>query len=173
MSCGAQQGDVIGLSMTRSLEVIVAMLAILKCGASYLPVDHNTPISTSIKNLDTANVKLVISNGECSELLDNKRTAIYLNDITLMDDLSQSDGIDLTSTCLSENALDDKCYVMFTSGSTGEPKGVVIPHRAVVRLVKNTNYIEIKSTDNIFQFAPLSFDASTFEIWGRYVQEQL
>ncbi|WP_457934726.1 amino acid adenylation domain-containing protein [Pseudoalteromonas sp. SCSIO 43210] len=166
LSCGAQQGDVIGLSMTRSLEVIVAMLAILKCGASYLPVDHNTPISTSIKNLDTANVKLVISNGECSELLDNKRTAIYLNDITLMDDLSQSDGIDLTSTCLSENALDDKCYVMFTSGSTGEPKGVVIPHRAVVRLVKNTNYIEIKSTDNIFQFAPLSFDASTFEIWG-------
>src|SRR6185503_1490020 len=57
-------------------------------------------------------------------------------------------------------------YVMFTSGSTGRPKGVMVEHRSVVRLVKNTNYADF-SPENVFlQFAPITFDASTFEIWG-------
>ena len=56
--------------------------------------------------------------------------------------------------------------MMFTSGSTGEPKGVLIEHRGIVRLVKNTNYIEINSTENFGHAANIAFDASTFEIWG-------
>ena len=56
--------------------------------------------------------------------------------------------------------------MIFTSGSTGQPKGVVVEHHSVVRLVRNTNYIEIAPEDRILQSAPLSFDASTFEIWG-------
>ena len=57
-------------------------------------------------------------------------------------------------------------YVCFTSGSTGRPKGVAVPHRGIVRLIKNTNYISISSSDVFLQLAPLSFDASTFEVWG-------
>ena len=57
-------------------------------------------------------------------------------------------------------------YVIYTSGSTGRPKGTCIEHRSVVRLVKNTNYIELGSDEVFLQFAPISFDASTLELWG-------
>src|SRR5205814_10586961 len=57
-------------------------------------------------------------------------------------------------------------YVMFTSGSTGQPKGVMVPHRAVNRLVLKTNYINLGPTDRIAQISNVSFDAATFEVWG-------
>jgi amino acid adenylation domain-containing protein len=57
-------------------------------------------------------------------------------------------------------------YVMYTSGSTGEPKGIAVVHEGIVRLVRNTNYIRIGEKDAVLQFAPAAFDASTFEIWG-------
>src|SRR5262249_37576249 len=61
---------------------------------------------------------------------------------------------------------DDLAYVMYTSGSTGRPKGTCIPHRAVNRLVCNTNYIQLGPADRIAQISNSSFDAATFEIWG-------
>ena len=60
----------------------------------------------------------------------------------------------------------DLAYIMYTSGSTGTPKGVAIPHRAVVRLVKETDYASFSPNETFLQLAPISFDASTFEIWG-------
>ncbi len=61
---------------------------------------------------------------------------------------------------------DALAYVMYTSGTTGEPKGVAVPHRGVVRLVRDTNYVSIRETDVVLQMSPLTFDASTFEVWG-------
>src|SRR6185503_14702187 len=72
----------------------------------------------------------------------------------------------------SEAEADNACtadsvaYVMYTSGSTGKPKGISVTHRSVIRLVKNTNYASFGPNEVFLQFAPLSFDASTFEIWG-------
>ena len=72
----------------------------------------------------------------------------------------------------SESALDESkradtpAYVMYTSGSTGRPKGVVVAHRSIVRLVRATNYADIGAGDTVLQYAPLAFDASTFEIWA-------
>src|SRR5205807_7603797 len=57
-------------------------------------------------------------------------------------------------------------YVMYTSGSTGRPKGVMIEHRGIVRLVRDTNYCHFGPDETFLQFAPPSFDASTFELWG-------
>jgi non-ribosomal peptide synthetase component F len=61
---------------------------------------------------------------------------------------------------------DDLAYVMYTSGSTGRPKGVMVPHRAVLRLAIGNDYATLDETEVLLQLAPLSFDASTFEIWG-------
>ena len=73
---------------------------------------------------------------------------------------SESRKFDLEATS------EDQAYVCFTSGSSGQPKGVIIPHRAIARLVKNTNYVSLSASDVFLQFAPVSFDASTFEIWA-------
>ena len=66
----------------------------------------------------------------------------------------------------SSVAIDDLAYVIFTSGSTGTPKGVAVPHRAIVRLVRNTNYVELSSHDRMAHLSNVCFDAATFEIWG-------
>lgn len=61
---------------------------------------------------------------------------------------------------------DHLAYVIYTSGSTGKPKGVAVPHRAVNRLVCNSNYVQLGASDKVAQVAHLAFDAATFEIWG-------
>jgi amino acid adenylation domain-containing protein len=88
------------------------------------------------------------------------------------------DGLSLTETeqfSLSDepgkpleniNRASDLAYAIFTSGSSGRPKGVLVEHRNVVRLVQNTNYVEFKRDDRILQTGALEFDASTFELWG-------
>ena len=61
---------------------------------------------------------------------------------------------------------DQLAYIIYTSGSTGTPKGVMVPHRAVNRLVRDTNYVQIEPSDRVAQVANLAFDAATFEVWG-------
>jgi len=66
----------------------------------------------------------------------------------------------------AQTTADSLAYVMYTSGSTGTPKGVEVPHRGVVRLVVNTNYARLDEKETFLLMAPLSFDASTFELWA-------
>jgi amino acid adenylation domain-containing protein len=159
---GVKHGDVVGLSMTRSVDVIVSMLAVLKAGAAYLPLERGSPLARRRKSLEDAGVTHVISDQDCPETASAGRKVVVANGANRP--FSSSSFGDSTSRNLS--LPDDKAYVMFTSGSTGEAKGVVVPHRAITRLVVDTNYIRISEDDKILQLSPLSFDASTFEIWG-------
>ncbi len=163
MEKGVKRGDVVAMLMGRTPDMVVAMIAIIKCGAAYYPVDKNNPVVRNRYCLDNAQVSLILTDSDCSDLLEEKREELNVTEKLKLDKRSSSS---LNTIKKIFHDKDDKVYVMFTSGSTGDPKGVVVPSRAVVRLVKATNYITIDPQDTIFQFAPLSFDASTFEIWG-------
>lgn len=158
-SIGVQRGDNVALAMARSFEMVIAMLAILKCGAAYLPLDDSNPITRNIICLESASVKIIVADLAGKDIYSNQYFIVSTDDLMLF----SSDLESFDSVKTSEN---DKAYLMYTSGSTGNPKGVVVPHRAVVRLVIDTNYIAINESDTILQFAPSSFDASTFEFWG-------
>ena len=153
-----RRGDVVAVKMARRPEQIVALLAILKCGAAYLPLDENDPPARAAHCLEEARVRVILAD-RLEDARPGDRLCITLAERVLFEDERES-------AAAVEVSGEDRCYVMFTSGSTGAPKGVAVPHRAVIRLVKRTNYIEIAAEDRILQFAPTSFDASTFEIWG-------
>jgi amino acid adenylation domain-containing protein len=161
VNVGVRPGTIVGLSMSRSIDTILAMLAVLKAGAAYLPLDESSPPLRRRKYLEDAAVTHVIADRDLPEFWRGRRRVVVMNGM----DRPLSDGsVQFTGT---RNSLpDDMAYVMFTSGSTGEAKGVVVPHRAVARLVIDTNYVQILPSAKILQLSPLSFDASTFEIWG-------
>ena len=156
---GIQEGDVVGLATSRSLEMMVSIVAILKCGAAYLPLDTNNPSERNRYYLEAANVHIVIADDNVVVPNAPSHAVIVTTDTTLFHTIRA----DAPHCCI---VPDSPAYIMFTSGSTGNPKGVVVPHRGIVRLVKETNYITIGKDDVFFQISPTSFDASTFEIWG-------
>ncbi|OHX36724.1 hypothetical protein BJL95_04270 [Methylomonas sp. LWB] len=157
---GVRPGDLVALYLERGCDCVVAMLAVLKTGAAYLPLDTAYPLERLAAMYRQADCKVILSE---SALEDN---AQVFGDANLL----ITDRLDLTGyPCLNPavgvpaNAL---AYVMFTSGSTGVPKGIGIQHLAIARLVLNSNYIDLKPTDRIAQVSNTAFDAATFEIWG-------
>ncbi len=151
----------VGLCVERSPDLIVALLGILKAGGAYVPLDPDYPI---------ARLQLMIEDADAHLLLTQRAMASKLPahgaEIICLDELSEQihdqPDTDLPAVANAENLA----YVIFTSGSTGRPKGVSVTHRNVVRLVKNTNYASFSAEEVFLQYAPISFDASTFEIWG-------
>ncbi len=159
---GAGPGAVVGLCLERSMEMITGLLAILKTGAAYLPLDPGNPKARNAIMLDDAQAGLVLTQKKPRESIPLRREQILCID--------ERDWPSVGGTMPSETGrgpkATDVAYIMYTSGSTGRPKGVAVPHRAIVRLVRSTDYVQINDRDVFLQLAPVSFDASTFEIWA-------
>ncbi len=149
-------GDIVAVVVPRSVEIVVSFLAILKCGAAYLPLDEANPPQRNVGFMQAATVNVIVAAEKLDAAYSQDRTVLLTSEFPAPESAVES----FDSRC------DDKAYVIYTSGSTGAPKGVVVPHRGVARLVLSTNYISIAQDDRILQLAPPSFDASTFEIWG-------
>jgi len=155
---GVHEGTIVGILVKRSLEMIIGIMAILKSGGTYLPVDPNYPIKRINYMLDDSGAEIILVTENLSELVKDREKLIYLDDKKLY----SGDSTNLVTI----NKPNDLAYIIYTSGSTGKPKGTMIEHRNVIRLFKNTNYIEIKSSDGVLQLANYVFDGSIFDIFA-------
>ncbi|MFN2136763.1 MAG: non-ribosomal peptide synthetase, partial [Candidatus Promineifilaceae bacterium] len=161
---GVKPGEIVGLACERSPELIIAMLAILKAGAAYLPLDKEHPHERLNRMLEEAQCRYIVTHKEL-HLPVSAATRLFNLDNAEVSGAIERQSNENVQRPASSSSL-QLAYVMFTSGSSGQPKGVMVPHRAVVRLVKNASFAVLDSAQRFLQFAPVSFDASTFEIWG-------
>ncbi|UCH95478.1 MAG: amino acid adenylation domain-containing protein [Candidatus Aminicenantes bacterium] len=159
---GARPDTIVGLMVDRSVLMAIGLLGILKAGGSYLPIDPQYPGERRRYMMKDGHIDILLtdsSNSPSKILLAAPESQIIKVD-------KSSSTFTLTSTSRQAASAANLVYIMYTSGSTGKPKGVMVEHRNVVRLVKNTNYVEFKENQRILQTGALEFDASTFEIWG-------
>jgi amino acid adenylation domain-containing protein len=152
----------VGLCMERSLEMVIGLLAILKAGGAYVPLDPNYPAERLAFMLEDTQVSVLLTQQHLRDTLPPHGADALCLDSEWTAKIAGESRENLT--CL--NTPQDLAYVIYTSGSTGQPKGVCVPHHGVVRLVKSTNYLSFTPDEVFLQFAPISFDAATFEIWG-------
>ncbi len=158
---GLTAGEMVGVCLERSPELIVALLAVLKAGGAYLPLDAGYPKERLAYMLaDTKAPLLLTAQALLGSLPEHSARVICLDQDadTILAQPAENVPSEATGSSLA--------YVMYTSGSTGTIKGVTVPQRAVVRLVKNNTFITIAPDDVFLQLAPVSFDASTLEIWA-------
>ena len=156
---GVRPGAYVGLLLDRSIDAIVAMLAILKAGAIYVPVSPDYPAERIRQILAQTGTAHVIGQPNHRYLMpDGCR-------LFLVDECEPHGMPGVTSPAVLADGL-DLAYVMYTSGSTGLPKGIEICHQSILRLVVGARYIDLLPGAGLLHAAPLAFDASTLEIWG-------
>ena len=161
---GVRSDDFVAIIMERSLDMIVATLGILKAGAVYVPLDTAYPKPRMAFMLEDTQVPVILTQQQLTNNLPD-----YQAHIISVDDEWEKISLESTANPAIERSAESIAYVMYTSGSTGRPKGVAIPHKAINRLVLNTDYVKIEPSDRIAQAANASFDAATFEIWGSFL----
>jgi amino acid adenylation domain-containing protein/non-ribosomal peptide synthase protein (TIGR01720 family) len=154
----------VGICVERSLNMIVGFLGILKAGGAYVPLDPSYPQERLAFMLKDAQVSVLLTQQQLVEKLPEHQASLVCLD-SEWETIARQSKEKLVSKVTPEHLA----YVIYTSGSTGKPKGVCISHRAVNRLVLNTNYVKLEPSDRIAQASNCSFDAATFEIWGALV----
>ncbi|AUG77445.1 hypothetical protein CFP65_2620 [Kitasatospora sp. MMS16-BH015] len=151
---GVRRHSRVALLLDRTPRLVVALLAVLRLGAAYLPLDAGLPAARRDFLLADSGAQLLVTDDA------TVRAAVPVLDLTAPGPLARSPlGPEAGSP-------QDTAYVMYTSGTTGQPKGVPIDHRAVLRLVRGTDFAALGPDTRILQTGALAFDATTFEFWG-------
>jgi amino acid adenylation domain-containing protein len=156
---GLRPGGRAAFRLPASGDVVVAMLAILKAGGTYVPLDPQYP---------EKRLMLMYADAEAQVLLTTRELAASFSvpNQVLLDEHPAAWEENHSHDLRIDVPADASAYLIYTSGSTGQPKAVEIPHRAIARLVLGTDYVQIRPGDRVAQLSSSSFDAATFEIWG-------
>jgi len=156
---GMATEEFIGICSERSFELLIGILGIVKAGGVYVPLDDSYPTARLNEMLDYTEIKTVLT-GKNNLKLEERDGIVFKSIAEILEEteVTANPRINLSSENLA--------YVMFTSGSTGKPKGVSVSHRAVVRLAINNDFAKFGKHEVFLLLAPVSFDASTLEIWA-------
>jgi len=153
---GVLPGEPVGLFVGPGVNAIAGVLAVIKCGGYYVPLDTNLPMAKLVQIVNAVNPGCILT--ECG----SPTAGITASRVINLDDISYRDQSYDKPACDPR----DLAYVMFTSGSTGIPKGVQISQRGILRLVIDPNFVTLNDRTVVLQAASLAFDAATFEVWG-------
>jgi amino acid adenylation domain-containing protein len=152
----------IGLCLPPSRERVIAMLGILKAGLAYVPLSCTEPINRLRQIIFDAQIDHVVTSAHLAARIVEAGASLMLID----DDDAQTATDHACAPPSQTMTAESLACVMYTSGSSGKPKGVCIAHRGITRLVLDANYLAVDKSDVFLQLAPVAFDASIFEIWG-------
>lgn len=156
LEAGVKPKDTVGLIGRRSIQLMASILGILKVGAVYLPIDFKYPNERINYMIEDTNVQVLIADMSLTKDLDVKCTVLNMYPEKSYSDKRPNIKFD----------GDELAYIIYTSGSTGKPKGVLIKQYSVIRVVRDTNYIQISPEDKILQLSSYVFDGSVFDIYG-------
>ncbi|MBQ0933566.1 amino acid adenylation domain-containing protein [Ideonella sp. 4Y16] len=159
---GMTRGSLVGVWLPRSSAAIEALLGILKAGCGYVPIEADCPSERLAHQLRETEARVLVTDGHRIARLPHgiQARSVCLDDI--VPDLATQSPRDP----VGQSAPGDVAYCMFSSGSTGAPKGILTPHAGVLRLVCEPDYVHLDAKEVLLHAAPLAFDASTFELWG-------
>lgn len=155
--CQVERNDLVAIMAEKSLETIIGLVAIIKAGCAYVPIDTRSPKERIQMILEDAKPKVVLTIGEI-DMLEFDGECIDITASSSYEEESGNLAIDL-----GENAY---AYVIYTSGTTGKPKGAIITQRSVLNLVQTVDYVPLDENTVTFQIGSIAFDASTFDIWA-------
>jgi amino acid adenylation domain-containing protein len=159
ISQGVNPGDVIGVCFNRSIESIVTIIAILKTGSSYLPLDPEYPADRLNYMVEKSGAKLIVCHEQLRSIFDECINSIIFSWDKLKEESAKTPNVDESKIT--------SAYIIFTSGSTGLPKGVDMGHKALVNLIQWQNeQTSLGGNSRTLQFTPLSFDVHFQEIFS-------
>ncbi len=153
--------DRVALVLEQGILQMASILGVLKCGASYLPIDPQYPKNRREFMLSDSNAKAVIV--EEGGICEGYTKELVINEELLLEGMKKKESEQFAFT--EELSIDDEAYIIYTSGSTGSPKGVSVGGRSILRIAYDPNYVEICPGDCIVQLASYAFDASIFEMF--------
>jgi len=162
-SLGVKPHDPVTLCMERSPELIIGLLAILKAGGAYVPIDTEYPAERIAFLLEDAGAQVMVTKRSIREELGGLAEGI---DTLCLDGDEPLWTEEQDANLLLESTSETPAYILYTSGTTGRPKGVCVPQRGITRLVKNNPFVDFSPSGVFLQMSLISFDAATFEIWG-------